>query len=47
MQDRLLKNVFNLTINAAQFILRPGFELSPKPGINAKQERFPLSHALA
>ncbi len=32
----LLEEILNLAINAAQFVLRPRFELSPKRGVDSQ-----------
>jgi hypothetical protein len=33
---RLSKEIFDLTINAAQFVLRPGFQFGPELRVNTK-----------
>jgi hypothetical protein len=34
--NRLSEEVFDLAVDAAQFVLSPGFELSPELGIDTK-----------
>lgn len=36
----LSEKVFDLAVDAAQLVLRPGFEFSPELGINSKQKWF-------
>ena len=42
--DGLAKQVLNLPIHAAQFILRPDFEVGPQLGIDAEKKRFAFRH---
>jgi hypothetical protein len=40
--DGLPQEIFDLTIDAAEFILRPGFELGPMRRIDAQKKGFPF-----
>ena len=42
--DGLAEEVFNLSVDAAEFVLRPGLELRPKRGIDSKEKAFPFRH---
>jgi hypothetical protein len=37
---RLSKEIFDLTINAAQFVLRPGFQFGQELRVDTKQKRL-------
>src|SRR5438445_6345570 len=42
--DGLAEEIFNLTVDAAQFVLRPGFELRPERRIDAQKKGFSFHH---
>ena len=40
LEHRLFEQVFDLAIDATQFLLRPGFQFGPERRINPQQKRF-------
>ena len=44
-EDGLLEEVLDLAVDAAQFVLRPGFQLAPERRIDPQQKVFAFSHS--
>ncbi len=44
---RLAQEVFDLPVDAAQFVVGPGLEFIPEPGVYAQKETFLLTHLFA
>jgi hypothetical protein len=42
---RLAQNVFDLAVDAAQLVLRPGFKVNPERRINPQQKWFTFRHS--
>ncbi len=45
LEHCLFEQVFDLAVDAAEFVLRPGLQIGPESGINPQQERFAGGHA--
>ena len=43
----LLKQVFDLAVDTAQLVGRPGFEFFPKAGIDPQQKGLPVAHEMS
>ncbi|HKP30762.1 MAG TPA: hypothetical protein VJU15_15225, partial [Gemmatimonadales bacterium] len=44
LQQALPEKVFDLSVQAAQLVVRPALERLMDRGIQAKEKRFPFSH---
>ena len=42
--NRLAQHVLDLTVDAAQLVLRPGFELGPEIRVDTKKKGLSVSH---
>jgi hypothetical protein len=41
LRDGLLQQIFDLAVDAAEFVHGPALQLSPELGIDSQQKRFP------